>query len=100
MASAAAGGVASGPVAARGLPAYAELHCRSNFSFLTGASHPEELVVRAYELGYTALAITDCECTAGCPSCIQSPKCGSGNEPLSKPWSLALLTELLRGAPE
>ena len=29
------------------LPAYAELHCRSNFSFLSGASHPEELVARA-----------------------------------------------------
>ena len=44
------------------LPAYAELHCRSNFSFLNGASHPEELVDRAVELGYTALAITD-ECS-------------------------------------
>jgi error-prone DNA polymerase len=44
------------------LPAYAELHCRSNFSFLTGASHPEELVERAIALGYTALAITD-ECS-------------------------------------
>ena len=44
------------------LPAYAELHCRSNFSFLHGASHPEELVARAHELGYAALAITD-ECT-------------------------------------
>jgi error-prone DNA polymerase len=41
------------------LPAYAELHCRSNFSFLTGASHPEELVERAAKLGYTSLAITD-----------------------------------------
>jgi error-prone DNA polymerase len=47
---------------ARALPAYAELHCRSNFSFLTGASHPEELVARAHALGYTALAITD-ECS-------------------------------------
>jgi error-prone DNA polymerase len=44
------------------LPAYAELHCRSNFTFLTGASHPEELVMRAAELGYAALAITD-ECS-------------------------------------
>ncbi len=43
-------------------PAYAELHCRSNFSFLTGASHPEELVERALQLGYSALAITD-ECS-------------------------------------
>ena len=42
--------------------AYAELHCRSNFSFLTGASHPEELVERAAALGYSALAITD-ECS-------------------------------------
>ncbi|NJD19170.1 MAG: DNA polymerase III subunit alpha, partial [Gemmatimonadetes bacterium] len=38
---------------------YAELHCHSGFSFLDGASHPEELVLRAAELGYTALALTD-----------------------------------------
>ena len=38
------------------LPAYAELHCLSNFSFLRGASHPEELVERAHALGYAALA--------------------------------------------
>ena len=44
------------------LPAYAELHCLSNFSFLRGASHPEELVERARTLGYTAVAITD-ECS-------------------------------------
>ena len=44
------------------LPAYAELHCRSNFSFLSAASHPEELVSRAAQLGYAALAITD-ECS-------------------------------------
>ena len=41
------------------LPDYAELHCLSNFSFLRGASHPEELVQRAVELGYGALAVTD-----------------------------------------
>jgi len=41
---------------------YAELHCISHFSFLRGASHPEELVARAHALGYSALAITD-ECS-------------------------------------
>jgi error-prone DNA polymerase len=41
---------------------YAELHCLSAFSFLRGASEPAELVERAYELGYEALAITD-ECS-------------------------------------
>ena len=44
------------------LPAYAELHCLSNFTFLRGASHPEELVERAHALGYSALALTD-ECS-------------------------------------
>ena len=46
------------------LPAYAELHCVSNHTYLRGASHPEELVARAAALGYTALAITD-ECSLG-----------------------------------
>jgi error-prone DNA polymerase len=44
---------------------YAELHCLTNFSFLTAASHPEELVARAAELGYSALAITDRSSVAG-----------------------------------
>src|SRR5205807_2025596 len=44
------------------LPDYAELHCLSNFSFLRGASHAEELVERAAALGYSGLAITD-ECS-------------------------------------
>ena len=38
---------------------YAELHCHSNFSFLSGASHPEELVEEAQRLGLSAVAITD-----------------------------------------
>jgi len=38
---------------------YAELHCTTNFSFLQGGSHPEELVSQAASLGYAALAITD-----------------------------------------
>ena len=44
------------------MTSYAELHCLSNFTFLRGASHPEELVARAHELGYAALAVTD-ECS-------------------------------------
>ena len=38
---------------------YVELHCHSNFSFLDGASHIEELVLRAVELGHKTLALTD-----------------------------------------
>ncbi len=42
-----------------GASPYVELHCHSAYSFLDGASHPEELVARAAELGYEALALTD-----------------------------------------
>ena len=44
------------------LPGYAELDCLSNFTFLKGASHPEELIERAAALGYEALALAD-ECS-------------------------------------
>ncbi len=44
---------------------YVELHCKSNFSFLEGASHPDELVERAAELGYEGLALTDRHSLAG-----------------------------------
>ena len=43
----------------QGCSRYAELHCTTNFSFLQGGSHPEELVSQAASLGYAALAITD-----------------------------------------
>src|SRR5690606_33837224 len=45
-----------------GLPAYAELHCLSDFSFLRGAASAEQLFARAAKVGYEALAITD-ECS-------------------------------------
>jgi error-prone DNA polymerase len=50
------------PSASQALPDYAELQCVSNFTFLHGASHAEELAARAAALGYRALAITD-ECS-------------------------------------
>ncbi|HTN74523.1 MAG TPA: PHP domain-containing protein, partial [Pirellulaceae bacterium] len=44
---------------------YVELHCKTNFSFLEGASHAEELVTQAHALGYAALAVTDRNSLAG-----------------------------------
>lgn len=46
-------------------------------------------------LGATAAAIEACECPWGCPSCVQSPKCGSGNEPLDKAGAVRVLRLVL-----
>ena len=56
---------------------YAELHCLSNFTFLRGASHAEELAERAHELGYAALAITDeCSMAGVVRAHMAAKKCG------------------------
>ena len=49
-------------------------------------------------LSATRQVIADCECVSGCPSCVQSPKCGNGNDPLSKAGALEVLDELLQSA--
>ena len=53
---------------------YAELHCHSAFSFLDGASLPEELVDRACELGLAALALTDTLDLGGIPRFAQAAR--------------------------
>ncbi|MHB1164570.1 MAG: DEAD/DEAH box helicase [Candidatus Nanopelagicales bacterium] len=51
--------------------------------------------VAARWLRATRSAIAGCACTAGCPSCVQSPKCGNGNEPLDKELAVVLLDVVL-----
>ncbi|MFC6884169.1 MULTISPECIES: DEAD/DEAH box helicase [Actinomadura] len=65
-----------------------------------GAGFAERGYADASEwLRATSDAIASCECDSGCPSCIQSPKCGNGNDPLDKQGALTLLAELLAEAP-
>jgi DEAD/DEAH box helicase domain-containing protein len=62
-----------------------------------GAGFAERGFAKAREwLTATLEAIRVCECRTGCPSCVQSPKCGNGNEPLDKTGAIRLLEVLLR----
>jgi error-prone DNA polymerase len=95
---------------------YIELHAHSGYSFLDGASHPEELVLRAKELGYPALALTDhdglygamefarCALEEGIQPItgaeITVHACGFPEEETAEPparWHLTLLAEAPRG---
>jgi error-prone DNA polymerase len=77
------------------LPAYFELHCLTNFTFLRGASHPEELVVRALEQGYSGLAITD-ECSlAGVVRAHLALKSLQDSEPVAAAFKLLIGAEFV-----
>jgi DNA-directed DNA polymerase III PolC len=79
-------------------PAYAELHCLTNFTFLRGASHPHEVVEQARALGYKALAITD-ECSVGgvvrAYTALEkiAPKAPNGPNPPTLPLKLIIGSE-------
>src|SRR5262249_10509755 len=79
---------------------YAELHLKTNFSFLEGASHPDELVHRAAELGYAAMAVTDRNSLAGVVRAPTAPKqmqmklrVGAEITPLDAPPVVLLATD-------
>lgn len=61
-----------------------------------GAGIAERGFAQAGEhLGATLEAVQSCPCASGCPSCVQSPKCGNGNEPLDKVAAIRLMREIL-----
>ncbi len=65
-----------------------------------GAGFAERGFERAAEwLAATLSVLETCECPTGCPSCVQSPKCGNGNDPLNKAGATRLLRVLLAGRP-
>lgn len=76
--------VSPAPRGAAALRDYAELEVTTNFSFLRGASHPDELVYRAAELGYRAIAITDFTTLAGVVRAYEGRREAASNGPAPK----------------
>lgn len=65
-----------------------------------GAGFAERAYGMAAEwLGATRTAVSECGCERGCPSCVQSPKCGNGNNPLDKPGAVTVLDTILTHLP-
>ena len=59
----------------------------------------QDVRAAAQWLGATREAIADCGCETGCPSCVQSPKCGNGNDPLAKAEAVTVLDVVLANLP-
>lgn len=69
-------------------------------AFRGGAGHTRNGYARAAQwIGAALEAVRECPCEDGCPRCVQSPKCGNGNEPLSKAGAVALLGFVLERCP-
>ena len=69
-------------------------------AFRGGAGHTLSGYARAAQwIGAALEAVRECPCEDGCPRCVQSPKCGNGNEPLSKAGAVALLGFVLERCP-
>lgn len=69
-------------------------------AFCGGAGHTRSGYARAAQwIGAALEAVRECPCEDGCPRCVQSPKCGNGNEPLSKAGAVALLGFVLERCP-